>query len=374
MAPSTEDESLERMLRALAARDRRDVVEEAAAEARAEAKRILRERLVELLLEGTEAPGPTGTQPRDSGPPEDRPSVQTVIDSLQHGADGSPPDPDPGPDDPGTSDSDATGLYVYGIVERSSRLPAHLPPGVGGATAVRLLPADGVQAVVSEVPMSQFGRDALRANLDDPTWLEAAVRAHEAILARLRDGVTVLPLRFGTVFGDEIHATEVLAARSEAFRADLERLRGRAEWGLKVLSDWSALVAWIERNDDEIARQRSESDGATEGRAFFLRRRLESARADEAARLQRDVATEAHLRLSEVAEDAVAPDVATSGGSPGPLLAGAAYLVERSREGELRRAAEELQRRYGPAGFTVRLTGPWAPYSFASSSRADETS
>ena len=100
---------------------------------------------------------------------------------------------------------------------------------------------------------------------------------------------------------------------------------------------------------------------------------MERSLATEATRLQGEVAAEVHRRLSSVAEDSVAPEATGIGDTPGLLVAAAAYLVEGPREGELRRAVEDLQSLYGPAGFTLRLTGPWAPYSFAASTRSDGT-
>lgn len=375
----TDNGPLEAALRELAARQLPGLLEEAAGEARDEVKRILRERMVALLLEDIEAAppargvpqatssgsGPGGrdrAEPPDAAGSDDRQSLHRVIEALQDGA-----EPDPVGEEiaPGT-----TGLYVYGIVPHDASVPGDVPGGVAGNSPVRLLPADGVQAVVSDVPLSEFAHQALRTKADDPAWLEAAVRAHEGVLARFHEDGVILPLRFGTVFADVDRATEALAARGDQFRADLLRLDGCSEWGLDVASDWDAVVGWVSRHDDELEGLQAQAESAPEGRSFFLRRRLARALADEAAGLQADVAAEVHRRVAEVAEDSIAPEATRAGDGPEAVVSRAAYLVDGQRVDELRRAVDELRAAHGQAGFTLRLTGPWAPYSFVAIHRA----
>ena len=47
----------------------------------------------------------------------------------------------------------------------------------------------GLAALVSRVPLSEYGEEPVRARLEDPDWLEAKARAHEAVLeGALRPG------------------------------------------------------------------------------------------------------------------------------------------------------------------------------------------
>jgi len=373
--PADDGRRLDDLLGDLAERHGRGLLEEAAAEARSEVKRILRDRLVQRMLRELEPAIPDALRTRP--PPAERPSDPTAIDGVIHRMEDATMEPaeerfaEPVP--PGEAETPGTGIYVYGIVEGAAALPEDVPMGVGGHGRVSLLGVDGIRAVVSQVSLAEFAGDALHANLQDPEWLEAAVVAHEGILARLREASTVLPLRFGTVFEDERQATDALAELAEGFREDLERLHGCGEWSLKVVSDWDSLVAWVEAADERIAALRAELRSSPEGRSFFLRRRVERIVAEEARAVQRNVVADALGLLADVAEDAVSTDLIALGEASGPVVARASYLVDARGERELRRVIEEVESRHASAGFSFRLTGPWAPYSFVSAGRNDGT-
>src|SRR5258707_13136802 len=71
---------------------------------------------------------------------------------------------------------EAPGIWVYALAKRGEPTLPGLA-GVAGAP-VRLVDADGLTAVVSDVTLEDFGEGALRRNLEDMAWLEAVARAH----------------------------------------------------------------------------------------------------------------------------------------------------------------------------------------------------
>jgi hypothetical protein len=127
-----------------------------------------------------------------------------------------------------------TGLrYVYAVCRPfMTPLQAELT-GVGGAPA-GLLHHHGLVAVVSTVPEADFGEQALKAHLEDLDWLAATARAHQGVVDALTTVTTPLPLRLATVFRDDSAVRVMIEAREDHFRALLDRLDGRVEWGVKV--------------------------------------------------------------------------------------------------------------------------------------------
>ncbi|GAA3541766.1 hypothetical protein GCM10022419_022330 [Nonomuraea rosea] len=102
--------------------------------------------------------------------------------------------------------------------------------GVG----TRTVEHDGLAAVVSTVPLSEYGERALRENLEDLGWLEATARGHHTAvdaLARLR---TTAPGRLATVFHDDQRVSDLLNARQDEIRRALSQVEGRTEWGIKM--------------------------------------------------------------------------------------------------------------------------------------------
>jgi hypothetical protein len=174
---------------------------------------------------------------------------------------------------------------------------------LGGKPLVALAGvADGLRPLVL---------DLAPGDLDDEARLERLVREHnELLLGALGEGA-VVPFRFGTTFPDRAALDDWLEQHRAALAAELERLRGTAEWSVEPVG----------RMPDVDA-------------AEYL-----------GARLATTVRPGLRERLAAACEDA----------------GGDAYLVAKSRQDEFAAAVAELE----AEGYELRVTGPWPPYSFA---------
>ena len=259
----------------------------------------------------------------------------------------------------GAGPSNGLAWYVYGIVEAGTEAPA----GVGAE--VSTLTAGPVSALVSRVPLDEYAEEVVRARLEDPAWLAGAAHAHEAVLeAALRSGA-VVPFRLLTVFRDGDQLREFLAARSEALRAVLNRVRGRAEVGVKSFVDRSVLDDHVAAESAALTELDVEIASAQIGRAYLLRRRREQALDDEATRRIVDLASALHARLRDAAEAGVANPVQSreATGRAEEMVLNGAYLVPGGDD-RLERELDALREEYAPLGVTFERTGPWPPYNF----------
>lgn len=173
---------------------------------------------------------------------------------------------------------------------------------LGGRPLVALAGvAGGVRPLVLELAPGE---------LEDEAKLERLVRAHnELLLGALEEGV--VPFRFGTTFPDRAALEDWLERHRAGLAAELERLRGKAEWSVEPVGSVPDV-----------------------GAAEYL-----------GARLATIVKPGLRERLAAVSEDA----------------SGDAYLVAESRRDEFAAAIAELE----AEGHELRVTGPWPPYSFA---------
>lgn len=201
--------------------------------------------------------------------------------------------------------------------------------GVGGG-AVRLLEAGSLGLWVSEGDGS--GADVQR------------MREHDAVVRAALETATPLPLRFGTIFPDEEVAHRVLESRREEFLEALARVAGRVEMGIRVT--WERPVAQPE------ARAAIHS-----GTEFLEMRRREIGAAEERRREAEEIVAEIERRLAHL-EAPAARVVLARADVAGTL----AHLVHRS---EITRYLTEVDgaRKALPRA-RLRLSGPWAPYSF----------
>ncbi|TMR97962.1 GvpL/GvpF family gas vesicle protein [Nonomuraea basaltis] len=242
-----------------------------------------------------------------------------------------------------------TAVYLYAVTEsRHAALPRLA--GVSGSP-VRVVEHAGLAAVVSTVPLSEYGERALRENLENLAWLEATARAHHAVVRAVAALAPTAPVRLATVFHDDRRVGELLAERQPGIRQALSRVAGRAEWGVKVYG--TAQVGPLSRTGDE---------GSRPGTAYLRRRGAQRRGREDAARSLADRAEQAHDRL---ASHAIAchrhrlQDRRLSR-HDGVMALNAAYLIEDSHA--FAEAAAELATRWDD--MRVEVTGPWPAYSF----------
>ena len=250
----------------------------------------------------------------------------------------------------------STGWYVYGVVPSGEARETVFDglDGVGGGS-VSLVDAGKLAAIVSEVPLSEFGEEPIADNLRDPAWLEHRARAHEAILDTALRSTPVVPFRFGTIYSGEDHVREMLSEHERLTEA-LERVRGRVELGVKgFLVDTPADTA-LNAPDDE----------ASAGRRYLEEKQRARRLTEERDGLKASLANASHERLAADADEARAnpPQPREVSRSDHDMFLNGAYLVATDREVEFRAAVEDLETELGPRGAVYELTGPWPPYNF----------
>ncbi|GAA4933477.1 GvpL/GvpF family gas vesicle protein [Streptomyces coeruleoprunus] len=258
--------------------------------------------------------------------------------------------------------------YAYAVVRPVDVLEQRALRGVSGVAGgpVRLLRAGGVAAAVSSVPEAGYSEAALKVHLEDLDWLEAVARAHHSVVEVLAAHTTVLPLRLATVYLDDARVRDVLRQGEETFTRMLDRLADSVEWGVKVYAEPPG------DSGDPASSQAAPADEPDPGRAY-LRRRRQQHHAREATW---SAAAEAVRRIeAEAGELALAharhrPQQGRLAVGAGENVANDAYLVPAGRSGDFR--ARVLRSAEGLPGVRVEITGPWAPYSFATLSGPEE--
>ena len=255
------------------------------------------------------------------------------------------------------------GIYAYAVVGAGERLPLDEQPDV------EVVSQGGLSAIVSRVSLEEFGAEALKRNLEDLEWLERTARAHQAVVDRALTATDALvPLRLCTIFTDEAHVREMLDREGEVLEEALARLRGHAEWSVKVLADPTALQRAARERSSAAAGVGAET---SPGRAYLARRKLDRVVRDEARALAEAAVEEIHARLCEQATAATVlpPQRREVSGRAGEMLLNGAYLVPRARASEFGALVAELAAGRRELGLEVELTGPWAPYNFVVADR-----
>jgi len=312
-------------------------------ESRSEAAAILKGRLTAAMVREMERllrragpaqgsvgdPTPGDTPTKDDGPAGG--DVHAVVPLIK-------------PDTPALS-----GWYVYGITRAVAAHALDVGPGVDGAP-VEAVPVGGLAAVVSPLrdargwDIEGQGDDAIEA-------LAPRARAHEAVLERVMDIGSVLPLRFGVLYPDVDRLRDLLRDRSGAFDQALGAIEGQSEWGLTITSEGEA-------------GEEGPAVTPADGRDYLSRRRTERVAGQARAERMSQVAAAVHEGLRDVSTGAVIHRAGASGRRANAVLR-ASYLVPVEGAEAFRAACEALLTKAPPdLGLSGELTGPWPPYHF----------
>lgn len=240
-------------------------------------------------------------------------------------------------------------VYLYAVTDAEAPEP-ELDQGVDGAP-VRRIVVGRLAAVVSSVDAVRFGEESLKCSLADLHWLGATARTHHRVVDAAAHAGPVAPVRLATVCLDDDRVRGLLADRAAALTAALDRVRGRVEWGVK---------GFVMASDHQ-ATDAEPDPGTGPGASYLARRLAERQRAthDQEAALAAAEAAHRALAAAALASWRYPPQDPQLSGRREEMVLNAAYLVET--EEALRQVVEEH------AGEILRLelTGPWAPYSFA---------
>jgi hypothetical protein len=238
------------------------------------------------------------------------------------------------------------GKYVYCIIRLDQPRDFGSIGIGGGQSRVYTVHYGDLAAVVSDTPIVIY----------DPT--RENVLAHEFVNETVMREFTVIPMSFGTVFRSQEDVCELLRSTYQAFVDVLEKMRGKIEFGLKVLWDRDKVIATIERDNDEIRRLKDEITRNAQSSTYFARmqlgRLIEAALEDSGNRFVADI----HESLKTVA-------VASRSNKPigDRMIMNAAFLVDREREKDFDEKVKDVSRHYEEL-LTFKYTGPWPPYNF----------
>lgn len=218
-------------------------------------------------------------------------------------------------------------LYVYGIVDADAPVPA--------MDGLRLTSSGRVAAVHSEMQSAEL--EGLEQDLSEDGRLAVLARRHDDVVRTLAGAATVLPVRLGTAFPDNAALAAVLTDAEPSLAVELDRIRGRHEWELRI----------------RVSRPAAPSESS--GTAYLMARRDE-ARARDGLR---EALASVDQTLQGFADAATGPEPAATGMSR-------SYLVSDTLAAEfaanISAATSELESR----GCVARLSGPLPPYRFVS--------
>lgn len=245
------------------------------------------------------------------------------------------------------------GRYIYCVAEGNEEF-SFGRIGIEG-DEVYTVPFDGISAIVHNAPASA-------PDCKDREKVVGWVVSHQDVVDKAwRRYGTILPIRFHTVIkGGADDLKEWLEANQAELRKKLARLRGRGEYGVQV--SWDAdivagrLVDAVPALRDLHVMAKAGTGGAAYMYGQLLGKALKREMEKEAERYFQDI----FHRMEDVAERVIIEET-KSAGEGLQMIVNLSILIPGNRYEDMKEELEIVGRR---EGLSVRVTGPWPPYSF----------
>ena len=242
-----------------------------------------------------------------------------------------------------------TGRYLYGLI-RSAEDQDFGAIGLehqGKPGRVHTVQVDGVAAIVSEYPVGEKILP-LRKNLGP----------HHRVIQEVMKTATIVPASFGHVAKSEDDVARALRRNDGAVRAELDRVDGKVEMGLKVRWDVDNIFEYFVGLDPELAAFRDEIFGRSHAPT-------QAEKIDLGQMFERRVAQDREDQSERVVKafQPLFSEVKVNPPKSETCVMDLAFLVPRDGVKSFEERVYVVAGTF-PAQYLFDFNGPWAPFHF----------
>ena len=242
------------------------------------------------------------------------------------------------------------GKYIYCVIDFKEGEPEKNfgPLGMGErGDQLRSLSYKDIAAVISNSPIKKY-----------PVSRENCLPHERAIEAVMKEGFTVLPVRYCTIADDEVQVKKILKRDYKRFKDLLLKMENKLELGVKAVFDEKLIYQDILAKNKEIRLWKKKLINKPPEKTYNQRIKLGGLVAAALDREKEKAKTVSLGILKEVAEDYVAGDNYGE-----RMLLNASFLVKRSKEPEFDKKVNKLNERFGQR-VKLKYVGGMPPFNF----------
>jgi len=264
------------------------------------------------------------------------------------------------------------GLYLYCIREKTDT-PCFSTKGIDEKEEVFVIPFRELEAVVSKVSFEEFASEEIQKKArEDLNWIKEKAIAHEKVIeeAMRKDDkvLSLIPMRFGTIFKERAGLEETLNKDYLKIREVLDRIRGKQEWSVKVyLKEREKFEQVIKDKNETIKEKEKEIASLPEGLAFFMEEELKEIIAKEINKELNNFAEDIFERLKDFSFDLAKGKLLEKEltGKEKPMVLNVSCLILEDRIEDFKKGVEALDQGINTKGFYLEHSGPWPVYNFS---------
>jgi hypothetical protein len=237
------------------------------------------------------------------------------------------------------------GKFLYAVI-LSDRDNDFGSIGLDGGRVYSIACQD-IGAVVSDYPVAEI--KFLRKNLSP----------YHLTIRKVAEQCTTIPAKFGQVAADADRVRRLLKANYDEIRRELARLQGKVEMGLRIFWTVANVFEYVVEKNRELRN---------------LRERLLKSSAFLSRQQQIDVGTLIYEKLNEMREAIAEKVMRMLQGSIEEVeikqlteekaVMLASFLISRDRQDDFDASVQKVADLLGE-DYTVKVDGPWVPFSFA---------
>lgn len=265
------------------------------------------------------------------------------------------------------------GLYLYGIREKAGENLSIPSKGIDGQGEVFALPCGELEAIVSAVSLREFASEEIQKRAgEDLAWIKEKAVTHEKIIEEVmkldKQFINLIPIRFGTVFKEQVGLEKTLKKEYFKLKEILDRNRGKLEWSVKVyLKERRKIEQIIEDRNEVIKAKKKEIASLPEGMAFFREEELRDEIVREFDKELNEIVEFIFANFKKHAVRSVNNKILAKeiSGKREAMILNAAYLLPEEKTDGFKKEIETLNREMETKGLYLEYSGPWPVYNFS---------
>ncbi len=222
-----------------------------------------------------------------------------------------------------------------------------------------------IAMIVSKVCMEDFTGPDAEERLNNVEWVTPRALRHGRIVQEMCQLSPILPASFGTLFSSADKLIRLAELRQGLISSFLEWIKDMEEWSIKAYLDRNRLKSVLFQK--RIESVEAELSKLSPGVRYFREKQIQAEVDKEISAWINDRIKTTASDLEMIAERLQLRKTTKNvfDESDSELVANWAILISSKRLDELERVVHSANLDPARDGLQLKLSGPWAPYSFA---------
>lgn len=263
------------------------------------------------------------------------------------------------------NNSQSNGYYIFAIT--LSQYEYELPQAeLADGFPLFVYGFGKIQAVLSEVPLTEYGEKALQLKLNNPTWFEKTLRQHNSILGMIQKVASMVPMRICTICDTSDALTAFLNEHHDDFVNTLELIEGNQSWTFVITCNRRKLRLLTKKASNRVRAIQAEVSGKPPEVVHSLYLKLESVLEEEARSVCKACVKHSHGTLSSFASKNLIHTLSGENGEDSDLqeIFKCEYLISNQSKESFLSELQSLKDSYKSLGFDLQIDGPYPPSQF----------